>query len=285
MSARSAGRPRPVRAGAAVAFPFAAAVAVAAVLLAFAPARAAAQFGAVEALASRVSDLSFYYGRGEGGRGALDRAPFGLTSFGVELLFEVAEVPSPAAKRRLEETAAKERRVLEGVEVRREAGGGADTIYTYEVTHPSPSYSPDDIRWTLELGIGYGQVQGVELREPTLDLSTMIRTLPTVTLYITYEPIGTYIGLRTGFMRTDALQVLDGDRALLQGSAQAFLMGGVLGYALSVGPGYLFLEGGYTARSFPSVEWDAHGPLPDGVPLKLDVSGWGLAAGIQFPVK
>ena len=250
------------------------------------PAPAAAQFGAVETLARRVSDLSFYYSRGgAASAGALKNAPFELTSFGVELLFEVAEVPSAEARRRRAERGVSTRHVLREVEVRRTEDGSVDTVYHYDVVRSAPGYGPDDILWTMEVGIGYGQLEGLELRNSTLDLNTMIRTLPSVTLYISYEPLGTYLGLRTGFLRTFALQVIDSEGTVFPGQAEAFMMGSLIGYALSLGPTYLFLEGGYTARSFPSVEWSVQGPLPAGVPRQLDVSGWGLSAGIQFPVK
>lgn len=251
-----------------------------------APAPATAQFGPIEALARQVSDLSFYYSRGAapGGSG-LDSEAFGLTSFGVELLFEVAEIPSGEARARRAAAEPTTRRVLREMEVRRTAEGAVDTIYHYDIVRATPGYGPDDIVWTMEVGIGYGQLQGLDLREPTLDLNAMIRTLPSVTVYLSYEPLGAYLGLRTGFLRTYALQVIDQTGAVYPGSAEAFMMGGLLGYAFSVDPGYLFLEWGYTARSFPSVEWSAAGPLPAGIPRDLDVSGWGVSVGIQFPIR
>lgn len=247
----------------------------------------AAQFGAVESLASRVSDLSFYYGRGGSSAGStLGGSTFGLTSFGVELLFEVAQIPSAAARRERAEAEPATQRVLREVEVRYTGDGTADTVYHYDVVRSEPpAYGPDDILWTLEVGIGYGQVQGLELSGTSLDLNAMIRTLPSITLYMSYEPWGTYLGLRTGFLRTYALQVIDGDGTVYPGKAEAFMMGGLVGYAIGLGPTYLFTEAGYTARSFPSVEWSAQEPLPAGVPRDLDVSGWGISMGLQFPVR
>ena len=251
------------------------------------PAPAAGQFGAVETLARNVSDLSFYYGRGgASGSSALDAGVGGLTAFGVELLFEVATIPSAAARERQSAASPEPRRVLREVEVRRGSDGTVDTVYHYDVVRPSSGgYGPDDLLWTLELGIGYGQVQGLELRDPALDLNAMIRTLPSVSLYMSYEPLGAYLGLRTGFLRTFALQVIDAGGTVFAGDAEAFMMGALAGYAFGIGPTYLFVEAGYTARTFPSVEWRAQEPLPAGVPRELDVSGWGLSAGLQFPVR
>ena len=231
--------------------------------LLLAPAAAPAQFGPVEALARRVSDLSFYYGRGGAATGsALDDDPLGLTSFGVELLFEVARIPSAEARARRAGTDPGTRRVLREVEIRHGSDGRTDTIFHYDVVQSAPGYGPDDIVWTMEVGLGYGQLQGLELGDPALDLNAMIRTLPSVTLYVTYEPLGTYLGLRTGFLRTYALQVIDDAGAIYAGSAEAFMMGGLVGYAFAVDPGFLFIEGGYTARTFPSVEWSAPTGLP-----------------------
>jgi hypothetical protein len=251
-----------------------------------APSPATAQFGPIEALASRVSDLSFYYGVGglTGGTGVLEPNHGGVTSFGVELLFEVARIPSAAARARRAATPTAERRVLQRVEVRQEAGR-ADTVYHYDVVRVQPGYGDDDILWTLEVGIGYGQTEGFRLRDPALEMNAMVRNLPAVTLYLSYEPVGTYLGLRTGLMRTEALQVVDADGTVYRGRGEAFQMGALAGYAFPLRPTWLFVEGGYTLRTFPSVEWSAPGPLPPGIPLRLDASGWTVAAGIQFPVR
>jgi hypothetical protein len=265
------------------------AVAMAVALLAtgLAPVGAAAQFGPVEALASRVSDLSFYFATGglTGGSG-LESNPFGARSFGVELLFEVASIPSAAARQRRAAAPGGTRHALRQVEVRH-TEGRVDTVYHYDVEPiQPPAYGPDDIVWTMEVGIGYGQMEGLRLRDPALELNATVRNLPAVTLYLSYEPVGTYLGLRTGFMRTDALQVVDPNGNAYRGRAEAFMMGALAGYAFPLRPAYLFIEGGYTLRSFPSVEWTAApGPLPPGIPLRLDVSGWALALGIQFPVR
>lgn len=250
------------------------------------PAPASAQFGPVEALASRVSDLGFFYARGGLARSSiLEDDPFAMASFGVELLFAVAEIPSAEARARQAEATPVDRWILREVEVRRGEEGQADTVYHYDVVWARPAFGPDDIEWTLEVGIGYGQVQGLELRDPTLDLNATIRTLPSLTLYLSYEPIGTYLGLRTGFLRTHAMQVVDDAGTIFNGDAEAFTMGGLVGYALPLGPTWLFAEAGYTTRTFPSVKWTAPAELPAGVPRELDVSGWGLTAGLQFPVK
>jgi hypothetical protein len=251
------------------------------------PTAGTAQFGPVEALANRVSDLSFYFGTGAlaGGSG-LDPNRFGIRTFGVELLFEAAAIPSPEARRRRASAPSGTQQVLRRVEIR-QSEGRVDTVYHYDIEPiRPPAYGPGDILWTMEVGLGYGQTEGLSLRDPTLQLNATVRSLPAVTLYLSYEPLGTYLGLRTGFMRTDALQVVDRGGNVYRGRAEAFMMGALAGYALPLNPVFLFVEGGYTLRSFPSVEWtSAPGPLPTGIPLTLDVSGWSVAVGIQFPVR
>jgi hypothetical protein len=251
-----------------------------------APGAVAAQFGPIEALAGRVSDLSFYYGAGgiAGGSEALESNPWGVTAFGVELLFEVARIPSAEARRRMAEAPPVEHRVLDRVEIRH-VDGRQDTIRHYRVVRVDPVLAPDDILWTLEVGIGYGQSEGFRLRDPELELNAMIRNLPAVSLYMTYEPWRTYVGFRTGLMRTEALQVQDADGVVHRGRGEAFQVGALLGHVVPVRPTFLFAEAGYVLRAFPSVEWATSGPLPPGLPRRLDASGWLVSGGIQFPVR
>jgi hypothetical protein len=250
------------------------------------PAPVSAQFGPVEALATRVSDLSFFFGTGSmTGGSALEANTFGVRTFGVELLFEVAQIPTQAARRRRAAWPDSVRTVLERMEVR-QAEGRVDTVYHYAVERVPAPTDPDDIVWTMEVGIGYGQLEGLRLRDPELELNATLRYLPAVTVYLSYEPLGTYVGMRTGFMRTDALQVVDPSGDVYRGRAEAFMMGGLAGYAFPLPPAYLFVEGGYTLRAFPSVEWTTTpGPLVPGIPRRLDASGWTVAVGIQFPVR
>lgn len=241
---------------------------------------ASAQFGAVEALLSNVTDVSFYAGSGVlfPKPDLLKEAEHGLASYGVELLFEIGAVrrrsavqpPPPSDSVELEWTA---------MEVRR-AYGRADTVYTYE---PRPvSYSPAyDTVWTFELGVGYGQTMGFEAADPSLELRGSVRDLPAVTVYATYEPSGTYFGMRTGFMKTQALQVATAEESF-SASAEAFLLGAVVGQSFDVSMLTMFLEVGYMVRHFPSVEWSDGGPLPPGIKRDLRLSGIVFSVGLQF---
>lgn len=259
-------------------------VACALLFAALTPAAASAQFGAVEAFARQVSDLSFYYTfAGAAGNSSALESDFGaVRAFGVELLFQVAEISRPLEGVTPRTPTDSVRRTWTGMEVVRSADG-VDTVYTYEIERIPPPPPPTRAVWVLEMGLGYGQLQGYELDDPSLDMNVSVRDLPSVTLYASYEPWGNYFGLRTGFMKTQALQVRDADAQNFTGSGEAFLFGGLTGYAVSVADLWVFTEVAYTVRNFPSVEWRGAPTLPAGLPRELNMSGWSVSVGLQFP--
>lgn len=269
----------------------ASAAAAAVLLLLGLPGALRAQLGAVEAFARNVTDLSFYYTTGglAWGSDELTSDPFGTNSYGVELLFSVGEVtrrlPRPANARPAAPRDSVQL-VWTGMTVTR-SDGRVDTVYTYEVQPAPPAPPPPtETIWYLELGIGYGQIQGFEMADPDLEIHGSVRDLPSVSLYASYEPWGSYLGLRTGYMKTRSLQVVaEGIDDPFTGDADAFLFGAVVGQAYEVSSLNFFVEGGYTRRAFPSVEWRGPGPLPSGIPRELDVSGWSISTGIQFGFK
>lgn len=249
-----------------------------------APAPASAQFGALEALAGNVTDLSFVGGVGGLFPRATNMASGQKTfTFGVELLFNIAAVehPKPGAQQTAPPDSV--RLTWSRMEVVRSAEG-ADTVYYYDVKGVPPLLATDTI-WSVEMGIGYGQVSGFALADQTLQLRGSIRDLPAASVYASYEPWSTYFGVRTGFMKAKSLQVLDQDTGVTSsGETEAFLAGFLMGYAWSLGDFWAFTEAAYTVRYFPSVEWSG-GALPEGVPTDLQLSGWSLSTGIQFPIK
>lgn len=250
------------------------------------PAPASAQFGALEALARNVTDLSFFGGVGGLVPAADEMAGEGAGnfSFGVELLFEIASVerPIPGARRPVQPDSV--RLAWTRMEVVR-SEEGVDTVYYYDVQPVSSPPAPTETIWSVELGIGYGQISGFDLADPSLKLRGSVRDLPAASVYASYEPWSTYFGIRTGFMRTKGLQVLDRDGGeSFDGDGEAFLAAGLLGYAWSLSDFWAFLESAYTIRYFPSVQWSG-GALPAGVPTDLRLSGWSVTAGIQFPIK
>jgi len=67
---------------------------------------------------------------------------------------------------------------------------------------------------------------------------------------------------------------------------RTFTYGVVAGVALDAGwGGNAFVEGGYRARRFPSLDYDTSDPLPATWPRDLDLSGWQVAIGWQFELR
>jgi hypothetical protein len=177
--------------------------AVAAVLLC-APASAHAQVGIFDALARRFSDVSFFVNSGGLAPASPQVRADRLTSFGIEVLLNIGEITRPTGPAVRGDSA-----VLSwtGMQVVRRASG-VDTINTYTV-RPGVSRQPSEVVWSLELGLGYGQTAGFESRDPTLDLKGAVRDLPSAALYASYVPTATYVGLRSGLMKLQALQIYD----------------------------------------------------------------------------
>jgi hypothetical protein len=249
------------------------------------PSPASAQFGALEALAKNVTDVSF--NGGVGGllpSSSLMSSGRRTSSFGVELLFQIASVERPLPGARPQQPTDSVQITWSRMEVVR-SNEGADTTYFYDVEETRPRPPPIRTIWTVEMGIGYGQLSGFDLADRSLQLRGSVRTLPAASVYASYEPWSTYFGVRTGFMKTKGLQVIELDTGdTFSGESEAFLAAALLGYAWSIGDFWAFTETAYTVRYFPSVEWK-RGTLPPGVPTDLRLSGWSVTLGIQFSIR
>jgi hypothetical protein len=249
-----------------------------------APGPVSAQLGAIEAFARRVTDLSFNAHMGglapESDDVRADRA--GLRSFGLELLFEIGTVERPTGPA----PAVTDTATLTWTEMIVEAGpDGVDTTYVYEVREPSRPEPPTRAIWTFEMGIGYSQLYGFDAGDPTFDMRGQVRDLPAATLYATYEPLGFYFGLRSGFMQIQGLQVYNAAGDVFAGKADSFLLGGLVGKSTEILGINFFLEGAYSIRSFPSVEWRSVQmgiSLDRGLPRELSFDSWSIGTGIQF---
>jgi hypothetical protein len=243
------------------------------------PAPAAAQYGFLGSLANRFSDLSFFANAGgllpEHDAVRADR----LKSFGLEILFEIGTVTRQAGPAPVPTDSV--RVVWREMRVERTAEG-VDTVNIYDVERVTASAPTVDV-WTFEIGLGYGQMSGFDVREPTIEMKGSIRDLPAVSLYASYDASGTYFGLRSGLMETSALQVIDEGGEAYKGSAKSFMAGLLVGQAWSIAGLNLFVEGAYMMRDFPSVEWASSTP-PPGTPRSMNLSGWSLGGGVQFNV-
>ncbi len=253
---------------------------------AVAPVDVSAQLGAIEVLARRVTDLSFNAHVG-GLAPASDEVrsdAVGLRSFGLELLFEIGTVeeeigPAPEPSDSVS---------LAWTQMIVEVGpDGTDTTYTYEVTRATPGAPPTRTLWTFEMGLGYGQLVGFEAGQPDFELFGQVRDLPAASIYASYEPMGFYFGMRSGFMHMQGLQGYNASGDAFAGKAESFLLAGMVGRSYEVLGINFFLEAAYSVRYFPSVEWRSQRagvPLDPVLPRELSFSSWSLGTGIQFGV-
>lgn len=244
------------------------------------PAPIAAQLGIYDALATRFSDVSFFVNTG-----ALLPANNGVTgerttSYGIEVLLEIGRVDRAASAAAIANDSVT--LVWTGRQITRR-GSSTDTVDTYEV-RTGPSGPAGERVWTFEVGIGYGQLTGFDLEDPGLDMRGAVRDLPSLSLYATYEPLGGYLGVRSGFAQLQGLQVFDAAGSAFEGEAQSFMAGVAVGEFVQILSLSIFVEGAYTWRDFPSVRWSSPDPLPAGLPRSLGLSGWTLGAGVQFGV-
>jgi hypothetical protein len=251
------------------------ALAAVAVLLCTA-APATAQLGIFDALSRRFSDVSFYANTGGLAPATDEVRADRLSAFGIEVLLNIGSISRPTGPAVRGDSV-----VLRwtGMQVVRSAEG-VDTIHTYEV-RPGTVRQPTEQVWSLELGLGYGQMAGFSSNVEHLDLRGAVRDLPTVSLYASYVPTGTYFGVRSGFMRLQSLQVYHDDGRTWAGEADSFLGGAALGQVVDLLNISLFAEVGYAWRPFPSIRWSG-GPLPADIPREMSLHSWTFGVGVQF---
>jgi hypothetical protein len=140
----------------------------------------------------------------------------------------------------------------------------------------------------FELGLGAGYLQGYTAVEPSLDLRTSLRALPTVSLYASNPLTGAvdaFVGGSFGLVELWNAQAYDPDGNAWDVEAHTFEVGASAGVYLGLEglPG-VYGEAGWRVRRFPSVEWTSHGeePLPVEWPRSLDFSGWFVSMGVQL---
>jgi hypothetical protein len=238
----------------------------------------AAQVSIFDALARRFSDVSFYANTGGLLPSTSEVRADRLSSYGIEVLVSIGGISRPVGPPEPGDSV-----VLHwtGMQVVRSAGG-VDTVHTYEVRRAVVRRPMAQV-WSLELGLGYGQMSGFGSGVPELELKGAVRDLPTVSLYASYVPTGTYVGVRSGFMRLQSLQAYHQDGRVWGGEAESFLGGMAVGQVLDLLSLSLFAEVGYSWRPFPSIRWSG-GPVAPELPRELALHGWALGVGVQFAV-
>lgn len=140
----------------------------------------------------------------------------------------------------------------------------------------------------FELGLGASYLQGYEAVEPSLDLRTSLRALPTVSLYASRPLAGAvdgFLGGSFGLVELWNAQAYDNAGAAWDVEARTFELGASAGLYLGLDglPG-VYTEGGWRFRRFPSVRWTPGGDqtLPEAWPRSLNFSGWFVSMGVQL---
>jgi hypothetical protein len=148
----------------------------------------------------------------------------------------------------------------------------------------------DERRFDFDLGIGYGQMDGLS-SGPPFELHGSVRELPSVSAYATArltDRLGIYAGVRTGIITLQDAQLYvltDTSTALFTLSSTSFEFGAPLGIDVqAAGDIHLTLEAAYMRRIFNSLSYDPSSGFPSNSPRSLDLSGLSWSIGVQFPL-
>lgn len=142
-----------------------------------------------------------------------------------------------------------------------------------------------------ELGLGTSFLRGFASRVEGLDFRGSVRSLPSLSLYVSGMRLGGgvrgYAGGTLGFTELWNARAFDTAGTRHDVSAQTLELGASAGAYLEGGPlSGLFAEAAYRHRHFPSVDWgDDGGAVPRGWPRSLNLSGAVFSLGYQFSVK
>ena len=149
---------------------------------------------------------------------------------------------------------------------------------------------PDERVIDLDLGIGYGQMDGIRNTGP-FELHGSVRELPSVSAYATMrlsDRFGVYAGMRTGVITLQDAQLFveNGEgTSMFTLTSTSFEFGVPLGIDVQPVEGvHLTLEAAYMRRTFNSITFDPSSGFPSDYPRTLDLSGLSWSAGIQFPL-
>ena len=171
---------------------------------------------------------------------------------------------------------------------------GKDTVLVSvdsELVGTRKPVEPDERLIDFDLGIGYGQMDGLTTRGP-FELHGSVRELPSLSAYATArltDRVGIYAGVRTGVitLQDAQLYVADdgGTTSLFTLSATSFEFGAPLGLDLTVaGDLHVTVETEYMRRIFNSLSTDPPSGLPATFPRMLDLSGLSWSVGVQLPL-
>jgi hypothetical protein len=285
-------------------------------------------FGGIDKLLERVESINIYYG------GAIkwSKQPDAVTdyrlpwkrNYGLEFSLHVGDYGDflPEVKKRREN---EQRELLRALVRRPTAGDSADTeaksaAPKVEVTGitvkkhltvtgkdtvlvavdselvGAPSSDNGLKLWEFDLGIGYGQLEGILAADPH-EVRGYIRELPSVTLYATRRltpRLSAYVGARTGVVSLQDTQLYlkrtADSTSIFTLSATSFEVGVPVGMQVDLTANksgknvVLTVEGSYTRRYFSSVTSNPATGLVADFPHSIRLPSWGIDVGLQFPI-
>lgn len=244
-----------------------------------APRPAEAQIGSFDKIFDKVTDLNFYAGTNFTSD-ALRERDNRPSQFGVELIYHLGTrraasgtPPKPVSRDSVKRT---------WIESEVTTSQGASEITNKYTITPAESTEPELLRF--ELGLGYGQISGIEHEVDQYTVTGMVREFPSASAYVTWVPLALYGGVRTGLLQTSGLHAYDASGNTRRANASAFQFGGVVGFAPRVAALFPFIEAGYMFRDIQTIDWGGD-VVPPAIPRRLDLSGWQVMFGIQLSLK
>jgi len=156
--------------------------------------------------------------------------------------------------------------------------------------HQCPADFELDQPWRFELALIYSQVSGFHSQDPSFDLRGSIRELPRLSWFVLYKPgrlFSPYFGFHVGLLQTQSVAIYDTTGAYYPMSGTTYELGVAVGGALLITSGseamQIFVEPGYTMRSFSSFDWGGGvRTIPARFPRTLRFTGWEVAVGVEI---
>lgn len=152
--------------------------------------------------------------------------------------------------------------------------------------------SPEDSRWSYELGLGTSFIRGSAIGPDGLDLRLSARAFPTIAIYAAYDAftvgeidVGPYVAGNFGFIDLWNAQAYGPNLDRFEVDGQTYDIGGGLGLSFSTGPLVAFAEMTYFDRRLGAIQYEGEDLIPDSWPRSLDLSSWVMLFGVQANLK
>jgi len=146
--------------------------------------------------------------------------------------------------------------------------------------------------WRFEAALIYSQVSGFHSQNTTYDLRFSVRELPRLALFALWQPgrrFSPYFGVHLGLLQLQSAAVFDSTGAYYPFGGNSYEVGFAVGGAVLLWAGseavQLFVEPGYTVRSFSNLDWGGTTKtVPGRFPHSLSLSGWEVAVGLEVNI-